>query len=200
MILICQEAFVPRQRLVLNAAAVMATLLVLGAVATAAEIEARSSNVLELQPGMTKIVKPDRPVQAIVIGNPNIADASAINLGAIAVTGKGAGLTNFILFDEEGKEISNTRIQVVGADAYKGGDNVRERREINVLSMWGGASAPSEPTDRKYLCAQNCSAIQIELSPPSNSSGGGAAISKTITTSPSRAPQTPHAPAPEGRY
>jgi Flp pilus assembly secretin CpaC len=132
------------RRLVLNAAAAMATLLALGAAAMAADILERPQCTLELpqcivelQPGMTKIVpvKADRPVQAIVIGNPNIADASAINLGAIAITGKGAGLTNVILFDAEGKPISNTKIQVVEADAYRGGYYVRERHEVRVSSM-----------------------------------------------------------------
>ena len=56
------------------------------------------------------------------------------------MTGKGAGLTNFILFDAEGNEISNTTIQVVGADAYIGGEDayVRKRHEVRVFSTWGG--------------------------------------------------------------
>jgi hypothetical protein len=188
------------RRLVLNAAAAMATLLALGAAAMAADMLERPQCtlelpqcVIELQPGMTKIlrvpVKADRPVQvqAIVIGNPNVADASAINLGAIAITGKGAGLTNVILFDAEGNPISNTRIQVVEANAYRGSDYVRERHEVRVLSMWGGPSTnKEEPIVRRYLCARNCGAIEVDepaaLNPPGNTSAATVPTNKSIIT------------------
>jgi hypothetical protein len=204
-------------RLVLNAAAAMATLFALGAAAMAADMLERPQCtlelpqcVIELQPGMTKIVPvpADRPVQAIVIGNPNIADASAINLKAIAITGKGAGLTNFVLFDREGKPISNTKIQVVEADAYRRGASVRERHEIRIVRMWAGPSGSNKedaPKDRRYLCAQNCSAIRvddpIELNPPGNTSAAvGTTTSTTITTLPTPQGPGPQGPTPQGKY
>ncbi len=185
------------RRLVLNAAAAMATLFALGAAAMAADMLERPQCtlelpqcVIELQPGMTKIVPvPAGLVQAIVIGNPNIADASAINLKAIAITGKGAGLTNFVLFDREGKPISNTKIQVVEADAYRRGASVRERHEIRIVRMWGGPSGSNKedaPKDRRYLCAQNCSAIEVDepaaLNPPGNTSAATVPTNKSIIT------------------
>jgi hypothetical protein len=198
-----------RYRLV-NAAATMVTLLALGAAAMAAEILERPQSILELQPGMTKILPVDdsQPVQAIAIGNPNIADASAINLYAIAITGKGAGLTNVILFDGRGKKISDTKIQVVGADAYRGDHYVRERHEVRVLSMWGGPSSNREekPIDRRYLCAHNCGTIRVDepvsLNPPGNTSAAvGTITSKTITTAPTpQGQQGPEAPTTQGRY
>jgi Pilus formation protein N terminal region len=186
-------------RFILKGAAVMTTLLAFGAAAMAADILERPPRILELQPGITKIWKADRQVQVIAIGNPNIANASAINLNAIAITGKGVGLTNFILFDAEGKEISDTIIQVVGADAYRHGDNVKERHEVRVYSMWGGPSAEkAPPTDRRYLCAQNCSTVQldkpIELNPPGNTSAAvGTTTSNTFVTVPA-----PQGPTPQG--
>jgi hypothetical protein len=196
----------PCRRLALNAAAVV-TMIVLAAAAMAADILEQPPSFLELRPGMTKIVKvnPNRPVQSIAIGNPNIADVSAINLGAIAVTGKGIGLTNFILFDVEGKEISDTVIQVVEAEAYRDGGNVTGRQhEIKVFSMWGGKL--DTPDERRYLCsAQNCSTIQvvhpIELNPPGNTSAAvGTTTSKTISTVPTpEAPQGSQAGAPQGK-
>jgi hypothetical protein len=155
--------------------------------------------ILELQPGMTKIVPvpAGRQIQAIVIGNPNIADASAINLRMIAITGKGPGLTNFILFDQSGDEISNTSIQVVDASTYRPGDHVRARHEIRVVSMWKGPSATGGgmgskeddlPKDRRYLCAQNCSAMRVDeptaLNPPGNTSAPIGTTGKTIQTLP----------------
>lgn len=176
-----------RYRLALNAAAAVATVFALGAAARAADMRDRSQSVLELQPGMTKIVpvRVDRPVQAIVVGNPNIADASVINLRAIAITGKGTGLTNFILFDAEGVEISNTAIQVVGADAYVGGEGayVRKRREVRVISIWKGPSSLNEaPGERRYLCSQNCGAIQLDKPVELNPVGNTSAAVNTRTT------------------
>jgi hypothetical protein len=196
-----------RHRHVLNAAAAMVTLLVFGAAAMAADILEHPPSFMELRPRMTKIVKVDqkRPVQSIAIGNPNLADVSAINLGAIAVTGKGVGLTNFVLFDAEGKEISDTVIQVVEADAYRGGDNVRGRHELRVISMWSGPSGKEDkPIERRYLCGgQNCSTVRvtepIELNPPGNTSAAvGTTTSKTYTTLPS-GPQAPEAPTSPGK-
>jgi hypothetical protein len=189
-----------RNRHLLNAAAAMATLLALGAAGMAADIAAerlerpqcilgRPQCIVELQPGMTKIVpvRADRPVQAIIIGNPNVADVSVINLRAIAITGKGAGLTNVILFDAEGTEISNSNIQVVGAEAYRGGDYVRERHEVSVISMWGGPGSNKEAIQtRRYLCAQNCGTLEVDepsaLNPPGNTSAATAPTNKSIVT------------------
>jgi Pilus formation protein N terminal region len=192
-------------RLVLNAAAALATLLPVGSAAIAADMLEhprcpldRPQYIIELQPGMTKIVSPDRLVQAIVIGNPNIADASVINLHEIAITGKGPGLTNFILFDQSGCAISNANIQVVDANAFIAGNHVRERHEIRVVSMWRGPSAQKDtedlPKDRRYLCAQQgCGAIRVDepesLNPPGNTSAAVSPTNKSIITYSS--PQTP---------
>ncbi|SRR5579875_1166912 len=197
-----------RGRITLDTAATMMTFLAIASSATAAEILTQRQCtleglpcVIELQPGMTKIVPvpPNRRVQAIIIGNPNIADASPVNVNAIAITGKGTGLTNVILFDGEGEEIFNEKIQVVGADAYKAG-NVRERHEVRVVSIWGGASSrrKEEPNLRRYLCAQNCSTIEldkpVELNPPGNTSAAvGGPASAAIA-----APPGPEGPPPQG--
>jgi hypothetical protein len=196
-------------RLVLNAAAATVTLLVLGAAAMAADILEGPPSYIELRPGMTKIVKvdPKRPVQSIAIGNPNLADVSAINLGAIAVTGKAVGLTNFLLFDTDGKEISDTVIQVVEADAYRPGDNVKGRHEVRVFSMWAGPSGKvDKPIDRKYICSgQNCSTVQVieptALNPPGNTSAAvGTVTQKYEGLQPQGQGGTPQAPVPQGGY
>jgi hypothetical protein len=150
---------------------------------------------------MTKLlpVPDDRPVQAIAIGNPNIADASAINLHAIAITGKGSGLTNVILFAGDGKEISNTKIQVVGADAYRSGYYIRERHEVRVISMWGGTggkekSEKEKPTDRRYLCANNCGAIEVDEPHSLNPTGTTNAPVDTTTSKIIKSLETPPGP------
>ena len=186
-----------RYRNVLNVAGAMMTLLALGGPALAAEkleskpaptnvlnpgapVKApRTGEILELRPGLTKIVKPDRTFRAASIGNPNLADVTVINLSTIAVTGKGIGATNLILFDDEGKEISDYTVQVVSGDDYRGGDDVEAGHEVTVVrpKEKGGWEAQS------YLCASNCS--QMNDKPPlsSNPPTGAPPSSTTTTTS-----------------
>jgi hypothetical protein len=192
-----------------RAASAVATLLSLGATATAADflgsqqgftedITKRGQclipavgelHLMELQPGMTKIVKVCKPFQAIVNGNPSIADVSAINLNSIAITGKGAGLTNFVLFDEEGKVISNTKIQVVNGTDYRAYD-VRARHEVRVVFFDKG-----EPAERRYICGQGCSAAAIDKPEALNPPGGTNA--PTVPTTKSEVIYS-NAPAPPG--
>jgi hypothetical protein len=104
-------------------------------------------DLLELRPGETVIITPSRPVQGISIGNPNIAFPNPINLSTITITAKIVGTTNMVLFDQFGRQISNTIIQVVAhADIL---DNPPERREVKVFS--------GVTERRAYLCSQNCS-------------------------------------------
>jgi hypothetical protein len=222
-----------RHRLVLNAAATMASVLALRASATGADMLEPSLGprpswtrnvelqpVMELQPGMVKILKSRRFVQSIVVGNPNIVDATAINLNAIAITGKGVGLTNVILFDGEGKRISDRRIQVVEAEVYEAGGHVEAGSEVRVVSLWDGPSAQAQgggskqmPKDRRYLCAPACSYMQIDepipLNPPGNTAAPVASKGESLAPTPPGLPPgapapagaaAPGAPAPGGRY
>lgn len=162
----------PRIGTALDAAATLSILFALGVVAPAADIDLRPV-IIELRPGLTKIVKPGRPVQAVVVGNPNIVDASVINLSSIAITGKGIGATNLVLFDEEGEEISSSRIQVVRGDAFRYGNRM-ERYEVSVMSL-------GKPT-RRYLCRFNCSEMNDAPALSSNPPTAGAPATSTTAT------------------
>jgi hypothetical protein len=59
---------------------------------------------------------PDK-VATIVIGNPMIADASLQPGGLMVITGKGYGLTNFIVLDRTGTVLMEKTIEVQGPDA-----------------------------------------------------------------------------------
>jgi putative type II/III system pilus formation protein len=59
---------------------------------------------------------PDK-VATIVIGNPMIADASLQPGGLMVITGKGYGLTNFIVLDRAGAVLMEKTIEVQGPDA-----------------------------------------------------------------------------------
>lgn len=196
----------PRTQSIMSSVVVMVIVLFFGFPTKGADLpEAAPSaaKIVELRPGMVTILRltQGRTFKNIVIGNPNIADASAINLGAIAITGKGVGLTNLILFDEEGNPFSNWKIQVVQGNALVGARYVEERREIRVMSLWGGAAGgTSIPKDRRYLCAENCSQAQLDepkdLNPPSSNYTGSSGDRNPIYYPSATLPPTPYIGAP----
>lgn len=59
-----------------------------------------------------QIFKMPESAKTIVIGNPVVADVSIIKNGLMVVTGKSYGLTNVIALDGQGRQISDTLIQV----------------------------------------------------------------------------------------
>ena len=59
-----------------------------------------------------QLFKMPENAKTIVIGNPAVADVSIIKNGLMVVTGKSFGLTNVIALDGQGRQISDTLIQV----------------------------------------------------------------------------------------
>ena len=78
-----------------------------------------------------KIVKLSRPADTIVIGNPAIADASVQDASTIVLTGKGFGVTNLVILDQEGGPIIDEQVTVVRQDA----SSVRIYRRAEVQTM-----------------------------------------------------------------
>jgi putative type II/III system pilus formation protein len=58
------------------------------------------------------LVRLDRPVAEIVVGNPSIADVSVQSGKVLIVTGKSFGETNLIVIDADGKTIIDRRLIV----------------------------------------------------------------------------------------
>ena len=59
-----------------------------------------------------QLFKMPESAKTLVIGNPVVADVSIIKNGLMVVTGKSYGLTNVIALDNQGRQISDTLIQV----------------------------------------------------------------------------------------
>ena len=72
-----------------------------------------------------------RPADTIVIGNPAIADASVQDASTIVLTGKGFGVTNLVVLDQEGSPIVDEQVTVVRQDA----SSVRIYRRASVQTM-----------------------------------------------------------------
>ncbi|MBX3531796.1 MAG: pilus assembly protein N-terminal domain-containing protein [Rhizobiaceae bacterium] len=78
------------------------------ALATAAQ----AVSGIEVVMNQAKIVKLARPADTIVIGNPAIADASVQDSSTIVLTGRGFGVTNLVVLDQEGNPIVDEQVIV----------------------------------------------------------------------------------------
>ena len=80
---------------------------------------AQTSEPVQLTPGFTKLIRFDRPIATIVIGNPEVADARAQTDRSIALVGKAVGSTNLIALDQAGAEVFSSLVVVGARDAGK---------------------------------------------------------------------------------
>lgn len=101
------------------------------AVAMLAAAPASASETIRVLINQAKIVKLARPADTIVIGNPNIADASVQDASTIVLTGKGFGVTNLVILDRDGMPIVDEQIVVSRSVA----DSVRIYRRANVQTL-----------------------------------------------------------------
>ena len=79
-----------------------------------------------------KIVKLSRAADTIVVGNPEIADASIKDSKTIILTGKGFGTTNFVVMDAEGNAIVDEMVMVSRGEANA--IRIYRRSEVEDLS------------------------------------------------------------------
>ncbi|MGH6735660.1 MAG: pilus assembly protein N-terminal domain-containing protein [Methyloceanibacter sp.] len=87
---------------------ILATVLAAGASQTAA---AADKDIQVLMDQAT-LVRLERPIAEIVVGNPSIADVAVQNSTGLVLTGKSFGETNLIVLDAEGKVIISRRVVV----------------------------------------------------------------------------------------
>lgn len=86
---------------------------------------------IEVTMNQAKIVKLSRAADTIVIGNPEIADASVQDASTIVLTGRGFGVTNLVVFDEEGVPIVDEQVIVTRSTA----STVRIYRRASVQTL-----------------------------------------------------------------
>ena len=73
---------------------------------------AQASEAIQVLMNQAKIVKLARPADTIVIGNPDIADASVQDATTIVLTGREFGVTNMVVLDADGVPIVDEQIVV----------------------------------------------------------------------------------------
>ncbi|MER8393073.1 pilus assembly protein N-terminal domain-containing protein [Mesorhizobium sp. M1340] len=92
---------------------------------------AKAGAGIEVTMNQAKIIKLSRAADTIVVGNPAIADASVQDASTIVLTGKGFGVTNLVVLDQEGNPIVDEQITVVRQAAA----SVRIYRRAEVQTM-----------------------------------------------------------------
>lgn len=80
---------------------------------------AQTGEPVQLTPGFTRLIRFDRPIATVVIGNPEVADARAQTDRSIALVGKAVGITNLIALDNTGTEVFSSLVVVGARDAGK---------------------------------------------------------------------------------
>lgn len=89
-----------------NSLAALALLAVSAPAATAAETG------IKVVMNQAKIVKLTKDVSTIVVGNPEIVDATVQDARTIVLTGKGFGVTNLVILDPEGAPVVDESVFV----------------------------------------------------------------------------------------
>lgn len=101
------------------------------ATALGVTLPAIAAEPIQVVINQAKIVKLARPADTIVIGNPEIADASVQDASTIVLTGKGFGVTNIVVLDQEGVPIVDEQIVVARQTA----NSVRIYRRSNIQTL-----------------------------------------------------------------
>jgi Flp pilus assembly secretin CpaC len=78
-----------------------------------------------------KVVKLSREADTVIIGNPEIADASVQDANTLVLTAKGFGITNLVVLDRQGNPIVDEQIVV----SRQAAQSIRIYRRANVQTM-----------------------------------------------------------------
>jgi len=88
--------------------------------------------IMRVYMDQARVLRLDRPVSKVIIGNAEVADATVADAQTIVLTGRSFGTTNLVLLDADGNAIVDERILV----SIDEGNTVRVFRqtERSVLS------------------------------------------------------------------
>jgi Flp pilus assembly secretin CpaC len=101
------------------------------------QIAQAADDMLRVYMDHARVLKLDRPVSKVIVGNSQVADATVADPKTIVLTGRAFGTTNIVLLDADGNAILDDRILV----SIDEGNTVRVFRQ----------------TDRSVLsCTPNC--------------------------------------------
>jgi Flp pilus assembly secretin CpaC len=93
---------------------------------------AEEQDLLRVFMNHARVLKLDRPVAKVIVGNAQVADATVADATTIVLTGRSFGTTNLVLLDADGNAIADERVLV----SIDEGNTVRvfKQTERSVLS------------------------------------------------------------------
>lgn len=68
--------------------------------------------ILRVSMNHARVLRLDRPVSKVIVGNSKVADATVADATTIVLTGRSFGTTNLVLLDADGNPIVDERILV----------------------------------------------------------------------------------------
>lgn len=75
-------------------------------------VQAEDEGILRVYMNSARVLKLDRPVSKVIVGNSEVADATVADARTIVLTGRSYGTTNLVLLDADGNAIVDERILV----------------------------------------------------------------------------------------
>jgi Flp pilus assembly secretin CpaC len=93
---------------------------------------AQAEDAIRIVMNQAKIIKLARAADTVVIGNPEIADATIQDPRTIVLTGRGFGVTNIVVLDADGLPVVDEQIVVARQTANS--VRVYRRSEVQTLS------------------------------------------------------------------
>ena len=93
------------------AAAALSLAFAMVSPAPAAHAE-EDGGILRVYMNSARVLKLDRPVSKVIVGNADVADATVADSKTIVLTGRAYGTTNLVLLDADGNAIVDERILV----------------------------------------------------------------------------------------
>lgn len=144
-----------------NSAAFIRTVMLCGAVlagalASAPTVKAEE-DMLRVYMDHARVLKLDRAVSKVIIGNSDVADATVADSRTIVLTGRSFGTTNLVLLDADGNAIVDERILV----SIDEGNTVRvyKQTERTVLSCTPNCEQHSEQKAASSAAPSSASAM-----------------------------------------
>ena len=74
--------------------------------------QAQEEDMMRVYRYHARVLKLDRPVAKVIIGNSDIADATVADARTIVLTGRAFGTTNLVILDADGNALVDERILV----------------------------------------------------------------------------------------
>ena len=93
-------------------AAAAALSLAFAMASPAPAVHAEEDGILRVYMNSARVLKLDRPVSKVIVGNADVADATVADSKTLVLTGRAYGTTNLVLLDADGNAIVDERILV----------------------------------------------------------------------------------------